>query len=185
MLSLVAALIVFAAPDVRVNWVDREKTTIKIHVEEHDPLLKSCLQGGLGMRYRFETQICKRRRFWFDGCLRDQIETRTLYYDPITSQYQLTVDRHRDGREPATESFKSYEKAIDSLALVSSMPIEFVAENDEEYLGSSRAYLSVRAFSDCIGEGGEFLERVSSVLSLGLVEIHGFDTDWIDYQFRE
>lgn len=174
--------LIFGFPDLKANWTDNLLDSVRVRVGGEDPLLDRCLKSGFELRYRYEVRLCKRRPLWFDYCPEERVIRHSLHYDPISDKYTLVVDWHGDQIEPRSETIASLEEAVESLAAVQNLPISFLSRGDEGLLQSRRRYLSIRVLSACKGDYNETLARISSVISLGLVRVSGFNTGWVDFR---
>lgn len=189
-LTLVATLCVIAQltstrlsadPGARVNWRTNSQQKLFIKMVGKDRLLKECLRGGLEMEYAYDFQLCRNRSAWFDSCGPERTERHRLRLDQISQQYYLTVDRHHDGEEPKEVILESKEKAIKGLTRIYELPLTFLADQDERLLTSDDRYLSLKVSSQCLGEYSRTFRRLSSILTLGIVNLSGFRTEWTDF----
>ena len=73
-------------------------------------------------------------------------------------------------------------EASEAFGRIFKLPLIFLARGDQDYLGSGASYVSIRVSSECRGDFNKTLARISSVLTLGLVRLSGFDTGWLDFK---
>ena len=170
-----------AMKDVQVNWLDERKQVLNIQMVGGDALAGTCLKSGLELEYRYSVQICKRRPLWLDSCTKSWERSQILSYDPITIKYRLLIDTFDDRAEAETQIFESRNRALAGLRQARGMPLTSLAEKAAELLSNRRTYLTVRVQSNCKGDYNETLAKLSSFLSLGFVQIAGFDTGWVDF----
>ncbi|NLF24805.1 MAG: DUF4390 domain-containing protein [Deltaproteobacteria bacterium] len=173
--------LIFASPQVKVNWTDSKFESLHIRVDFKDELMGKCLRGGLEMEYAFDARLCRRRTVWFDACAELYRERHHLSFEPISSNYTLVSDRLDDDIGPQTRNFKSLEEAQAAMAEMEEVTLAELAGSESQYLNNSRVYLSARAQSRCKGSYNRTLAGISSFLTLGLVRISGFDTGWVDF----
>ena len=174
--------LVFAFPSLELSFEDESQGLLAVQVVgRQQEFLEQCVSNGLEVRYRYHFELCKRRGYWFDGCLKGRREIHRLNFDPISETYKITVDRHRDGADPSSQVFDSLDAAVSEMSRVKSLPVDFLSHGDVGYLTGKNAYLSVRVESRCRGDYNKTLARISYFLSLGLVEIPGFDSGWVDF----
>lgn len=173
--------IVFAAPELNINWLDKPKTQLSFSIKGKDSELESCLNNGLEMQYRYEAKLCKSRKLWYPKCPREFVETHLLSYDPVSDSYSLKVDRHRDDIEPQVIVFNSRRKALQSFYNIENVSLDFLAGGRASLLKSNKRYLEARAFSSCKGEYSKTFSELSYYLTFGLVRIAGFNTGWNRY----
>lgn len=171
-----------AAPDIQVDFSDQGYREIDVRVVGKDDLLDKCLKSGLTLQYDFEVRLCRRRVVWFDGCPDERLEQHKLSYEPISGNFRLEIDRFGDEQEPVTQNFASRMEASEAFGRIFKLPLIFLARGDQDYLGSGASYVSIRVSSECRGDFNKTLARISSVLTLGLVRLSGFDTGWLDFK---
>lgn len=181
---ILLAPLVLGFPDLRVKWSSPKAEAIDVAVSQEDPMLETCVKSGFELRYRFEAQMCRRRTLWFSDCKDKRIEYHSLEFDPISESYKFTLDRWDDGVEADTVSLPATEDVASKMSSIESMPLEFLGENDTEFVTQPRTFITVKVSSECKGEYNRTLSQLSRLLTLGLIKISGFDSGWTDFEVR-
>ena len=109
---------------------------------------------------------------------------RVINYDPISQTYSLEERWERRPEEAQTIRFSSKRSLMRYVHTVATVPLTFLSFQEHEYVNSQRSYVSVRVHSHCHGEYNETLAAISQVISLGQIELSGFDTGWNDFRLR-
>lgn len=181
------AFLIFAALtalEPRVRWEGVQHENITIEMSGEDELAPSCLKSGLRLEYRFLMQLCKRRPFWFDSCLKTRQEIHGATFDPLNGTYHVKRDRLRDHEDPWHNTVSSYEEAEALLRTVHDVPLSFLAGDHEDYIHSARSYLSIRITSRCEGDDSDLSGEIQELVTLGLESVDGYDSDWVDFGMR-
>ena len=176
--------VIIGAFAVQVNWLSSSRDGVVIRASAQDDRINQCLQGGLQLRFKFETRICYRRNFWFDGCGTERIEVHSVQFDPIKEEYNVVADVHHDVDPPKGKTVKT---AQDALNLATSLNQLAVAELDgASDLAPDRkgAYLGVRVLSECRGESGGILAIIPTLLSFGLIDSSISDSGWVGFNLE-
>lgn len=176
---------ILAGPTPYIQWADLEQGAIKMWVQGEDPLLKKCVESGLGMRYRFKVQLCRQRAGWFARCSKVRNVIHILKFDPISENYTLAKDLLGDPENPTVLGDISLEEALSQLRKVERFDLSNIAKEVEVELNSRNAYLSLRIVSECRGEYNQTVADLSYLLSLGTVRLDGFDTGWLDFNLSQ
>lgn len=180
--TLSVVSLVFADEKASLPAVDR---VVKIHFRGEDDIFEQCIESGLTVKYRYSFRLCKSRVGWFHTCLDTRRQIHHMETDPIRNAYRITVDRHGDDDEPVSTFVKSKKQAYQKLSSIESFPLDFIGADDLEYARSQRSYLDVRVESHCQGRYNKTLARISYFLTLGLVDIIGFDSGWQEFPLSE
>lgn len=158
---------------------------VDIRFRGEDDIFEQCISSGFTVKYRFSFRLCRSRAGWFSTCLDTRRQIHHMESDPIRGAYKVTVDRHGDAEEPVSTIFKSRKRAYEALSTIKSLPLEFVGADDLEYSRSKRSFLDVRVESHCQGRYNKTLARISYFLTLGLVDVIGFDSGWQEFPMAE
>lgn len=172
-----------AVPDLQLV-IDRVQNSITVNLQGKDPLFEHCIKSGFVLRYNFESQICKKNRFWFDDCPRKRRIKYQLTYNSITNQYKMEADRIGDDQPALVTYYNSLNEAQRAFFVVEDLSMHFIAHEDTSYLEDPQSYLRARAFSDCLGDYNRTVGSISNFLTFGLYRMSGFDTGWIDFEFK-
>jgi hypothetical protein len=181
---MIVAPLLLAVPEVVVKWSSPRFEALRVQVRAADGLLDKCVKGGLAMEYRYEVRLCRRLPVWFDACAKSWRERRQLSYDAISSSYHVESDRYGDEESPEVRYFSSFDEARKALAAVEQVPVSVLAGGRDEYLSETRSYVGVRVYSECKGDTNRTVARISSILTLGLLRLSGFDTGWVDFKME-
>jgi hypothetical protein len=182
---LLLLLVVFAPPQIQVNWVDPETShAIAVSVSGLDEMTAQCKRSGLEVRYRFEVRYCQEAYFWSDPCERSRLILHSLQFDPISQTFRLSEDRLGDNEPPQTETIEDEQLALKKLASIPRLELDFLAAELKNAAPSSRGYVGVRLLTQCKGVNNETLERLSYFLSLGMVRTSGFDSGWVSFKLQ-
>lgn len=176
--------LIFAVPELRINWSAPEDSSITIQLQGDARESANCLRGGLELSYKFEARLCKRRPFWFDTCQDVRELTRKVSYDPISQTYSVDEFWSSDRANVVNTRYSSRRSMVRYVHTLAAVPLKFLSFRESEFVNSKRSYVSVRVRTDCRGEYNETLAAISQVLSLGQIEVSGFDTGWIDFRLR-
>lgn len=163
-----------------VTWTQKSKGIITFHVTEHDPMMMECEKSGSDVYYRYEYQLCRRRSFWLDSCDDTVVITRSLTWDPISDNYSVISDMLGDDAPAVTATFTSRKEAIEELSTVKDVSLRSFAKRDPEL--RKKYYLRARMKFICKGQTSATLDRLSSIMTLGLVSVGTADSGWIDFQ---
>lgn len=178
---LVFVPLIFGFPNLKVNWSGGEFNSVRITAEGKERLINQCIESGLEVRYRYEFRVCKRRFFWADSCEDDVVRVRSLQFDPISESYRVFFDIIGD-REPAKiVTHTSLDEALQDVTTLVSPSLAELGFNEKKYPPARAPYLGVRVITDCKGDYSETFARISSVLTLGLVDVGTFDSGWVDF----
>ena len=183
--NLIVMLMLAAQPQLLMNWSGQKHQGIKVSVQSSEIVMEPCIKSGLEVRYRFEMRLCKRGKVWIDRCGETRVEARSLQYDPISEMYTVSLDRWNDNADPRVEHYMKLSDAMRSTTIVQNMPLSFMDTRDFLQYGRDRAYVSVKVRSECRGEYSGTMERISHILSFGLIRVSGFDTGWTDFQLDQ
>lgn len=175
---------IIMTPTAAVRWKPDRKS-LAVVFDHGDPAIEECIQSGLEVRYRIELKICHHRQGWFDGCMENQLITRTVQFDPIGENYKITTDLINDSAPPssiietdpdvAAEVLQNY--IIEDFARPYQQSI--IKKPDRVY------YLSMRARGFCQQDEQSLIAQIPYYLTLGIFRFSGFDTGWVDYQLTQ
>lgn len=177
---IVLPLLLLSYFDLTVSWQDHEKGLLNIRYEEDMTLAKECIDTGFVYEQRFLLQACDDDTAWFPDCRRTRKQVHKLSRDPVRSMYVVVTDLHGDIDGPVSNSFPTLQEAFDSFSQVDDFPISHLQRDDKE-----KNDLSVRIVTVCKGEYSETLAQLSYLLTLGLLDIGGSDSGWIDFDLNE
>lgn len=176
---------ILAAPDFSIALSGRDRGMVSLTLVSHDELIEQCIGAGLEARYRFSIRACRRRSFWFDMC-RDEIQyQRIIRFDPITEIHRVAFDTLGDDDPPQTMSMPSRSEAIRAVSSLKKIDVSKLTGGDSRFLEPSSGYLSARVATECRGEYSRITRRISSALTLGMVEIGGLDSGWLRFDWTE
>ena len=168
----------FALPQLVMNWGGSSKTDLTVRIAQHHPLVEECQKSGSEVYYRYEYKLCRRRVGWFDKCADSTVETRILKFDPISENYTLTSDKLGDDAQSVSTNYTSLEEAMEDLSFIKGIKI------DPSSVGVSNMdllYIRARAKFICRGQTNATLDRLSSIVTLGLASVGTADSGWIDF----
>ena len=172
-------------PDVLINWSKkRNKQFLDVKLTGEDPLFAQCLNSGLNLQYQYELKLCRRRSLWFDSCNKTRKAIFRLHLDSATGMYSFVGDLLGDQLQPEKDQFDSEDAAKGRIRAIIRYPMELLTGQVEE-VDLNNTYLSVKVLSDCYGKRGQLASNISRVLTLGLVQVQGFDTGWIDFTLHD
>lgn len=178
--------VLFAIPQLSMKWVGDSKTDVTFRLMHHDPLVMECQKSGSDVYYRYEYQMCRRRSGWFDRCGPTAIETRTLRWDPISENYTVISDRLGDPEPASSSNYTSLEEAFEDLSSVRSVTLSSLSDEQlprkNDWLNR---YIRLRAKFTCKGQTNKTLDRISSIVTLGLVSVGTSDSGWIDFNLSD
>lgn len=181
--AIFAIMLVLVPPELRVRWLTADTDHgLVLQIEEQEANVDQCLDAGLELRYRFDFQLCEERSYWFDACGREGSEVRSLEFDPISESHRLTIDRFDDGNIPSVLSAGSREKGLALARRSDEISLQFLSRNmTGERADNVPRYVRARVITDCRGDTGKTLRRLSYILSLGMIRTAGFDSGWIRF----
>lgn len=177
----VATLMLTAAvPLMELNWSGTSGVRIKI--SGRDEMIEACAESGLEVRYRYSLQLCERRRFWLDGCGPMRAIVQVFRYSPVSETFHIVSDSLGDDEPPKSLIAESLDQAFQKIESVRHVPFEYLGMDESARIEEGNSYLRARVVSDCKGERSETLNRLSSILSFGLVSPFTTDSGWITFQ---
>jgi hypothetical protein len=162
-------------------WVSKEMKAVTVYGEGLSQAVVECLDSSRQSLVKMEFRVCRRSPAWFDSCRPGRSGLNSIEFDPITESYRVESDLHDDDLEPSSIGIPSRAEAIESVLLVRSIPLEYLAQGDTTVLQESGTYLQVRATMSCRGSVNRFFANVSRVLTLGMVNVVESATDWSDF----
>lgn len=171
-------------PELSVTWSNSETKSVRVAVTGEDEVVKQCLRSGLKVRYRFELQLCRDRVAWFDRCVDEKTLLQQVEYDPISETYKVEIDQIGDGQIARTLQVRTIHAALRTVSSLRDLALITLGKDSEKIMQSKSAYLSVRVHSDCKGDYNETIARISNLLSLGLINLAGFDSGWVDFRLQ-
>lgn len=168
-----------SVPSPSAKWSSDAKDAILIFSTGPSPeALKRCLDEGFMMENRFEIQVCKLRKYWMDNCSETISFLRTVSEDPVTGRLSLREDTLGDGDDPEERLVDDSEQALNKLRKLNPITLESIGVNNSD---RSKQRISLRVIEGCRGSYSSALRRISKVLTLGVVDIRGTDSGWIDF----
>ena len=177
--------LLFGLPAVSVNWTDGSESGFTIRVLEHDPVLYQCRKSGLEVIYRFDMRLCQRQTLWLDTCKSDRREIHSLEWEPVSETFKVVSDRHGDADGPVTNTISSFEEALADISTAHNVPLGYLSDGDESFLAGSGLYLRTKVSFTCKGQYSQTMDRLSSILTLGLVSVGASNSGWIDFDFQK
>lgn len=175
--------LLFANPDMLVDWEGSSSDMVNVSLRPGGEVLETCLQAGMEVRFRFETQLCRRRSMWFADCGERTQVIHGIQYDPISQTYQVRMDRIGDRKPEESVTLESRDEGLQLAAHLQHVSLKDLGLGTE-VSAADRVFLSLKATSDCRGEYSEILSRIGYYLSLGLVKIDAFNTGWVAYELK-
>ena len=166
---------VFADQGLSVKWANPQHTLVNVLVTQHDEDMEECAQSGAEVFYRFEMQVCTRRKGWFDRCTDSITATRSLRLDPISETYTVTSDIWGDETPAEKHSYGSKAEALLDLSTVNSIPAVIVSNEQR------KQFVNLRLKFTCKGQSNTLLDRLSSIITLGIVPTGTADTGWQEF----
>ena len=180
--ALLLAGAIFAFPEPKVNWVSPQHDSVKVEVAGKDDFISQCLSSGLELRYRYEARVCKRRLLWADSCEEEKVEIRTLQYDHISEGFRLSIDWLGDKIPAKVIHITNQAEALNAIANIAAIDFVDLGFKPEDFPLSSSPYMGIRVIADCKGDYNETIAKISSWLTLGLVDLATYDSGWVDFR---
>jgi hypothetical protein len=181
--SLILSLpLVFALPDPLVSWTNAEHDAVKVEVAPSDELVSQCLDAGLEVRVRYEMRVCRRRVMWADSCEERRVQIHTVQYDPIREGYRVSADRLGDTSAPKVNLVAERFAALSLVFRIPELRLQDIGFSIEQFPMRKAPFFGVRALADCKGDYNETLARISSFLTLGLIDFGSSDSGWVDFR---
>jgi hypothetical protein len=169
------AVTVHAEQGLSVKWSNPKRTTVDIFVTHHDEDMEECALSGSDVYYRFEVQVCTRRKGWFDRCSDSVVATRALRLDPISETYTVSSDLFGDSLPSEKHAYSSKAEALLDLSGVNGIPA-MIRSNENR-----KQFVNVRLKFTCKGQSSALLDRLSSIITLGIVPTGTADTGWQEF----
>jgi hypothetical protein len=166
-----------------LNWNDSEHSVLRVNVPGREQAIRECVDSGFQVRFRFYLELCRARTFWFDKCYPVMTSQKTLSFDAIGDQYRLNFDIFDDQQEPQDFQLSSREDAIEEVARVAQ--IKLIALSTDGKISTNKGKINLRIKSDCRSALKENLSQVSSLLSLGIIQVHRYDSGWISFPITD
>ena len=173
--------LIFGFPDLKVNWTGGEFNSVRVLAEGKEALISQCIESGLAVRYRYEFRVCRRRLLWADTCGDEVVHTRTLQYDPISESYRVSIDKLGDHLAPRVVTHPALDEALQNVTVLYSPSLSELGYSERRYPQKRAPYLGVRVVTDCKGDYNETFARISSFLTLGILDIGTYDSGWVDF----
>ncbi|NDC37610.1 MAG: DUF4390 domain-containing protein [Proteobacteria bacterium] len=178
---LLLAPLIFGAHEIVVKWAGQTREAVQVSVREPDQFISQCLDSGLELKYRFYVRLCRRRAGWFDACEREHMEDHHVRYDPISQNYTLVFDTHRDAEGPKSMIVTSAKAAFDAVSSLRSVTLLKLRQESKKALDPARAYIGVRVTAECKGEGNAILTEIPYILSFGAINPAISDSGWLAF----
>ena len=173
----------FGIFNVQVNWTNANHTGIAVSAEGQNDFISQCIEGGLKVRYRFDMRLCRSRTMWFPDCGPTRTETRSMQYDPISQQYNVTVDTYHDNEAPHSVVVGTAKDALAIAESVRRLPLAQLPSAGARF-EKKGAYVAVRAVAECKGESSGIFERIPLILSFGLIDSSVSDSGWVNFDLE-
>lgn len=164
-----------AEQSLHVAWSSSHRDAVDVLVTHHDEDMEECAQSGADVSYRFEIQVCTRRKGWFDRCSDSIVATRSLRLDPISETYTVASDILGDSRPSEKHAYATKAEALMDLSTVSAVPAQ-VRSNEQR-----KQFVNVRLKFTCKGQSSALLDRLSSIITLGIIPTGTADTGWQEF----
>lgn len=174
--------LLFDVPTLALRWSGPENSALEVKIDSFSPVLETCIESGLEVRYRYEFQLCRKRAAWFNACADSLLVRHSLIYDAVTQSYKVIRDQHGDADPEESTSYDSLQEAWQSLVSVKNLSLDVLARGDKRFAKARDRYVSVRVSGSCKGEYNQTLARIAYFLTLGLARIDAFSTGWIDFK---
>lgn len=171
-----------AAPhQITVTWQDKKSAILMISYDEDSSEVKECIDTGFVFEQRFLMRACEDSYdSWFSNCQRERKKIHKIAKDPIRKEYLVITDLHGDTPGPDRNSFKTLTEALEYFKVARDIPLEHI-QLDE----FNKTSLAVRIISSCKGEYSETLAQLSYLFTLGIIDLGGEDTGWIDFDLKK
>lgn len=179
---LLAVAVLMGIPVMQLSWSGSDG--VRVEVTGRDSMIATCAESGLEVRYRFSLQLCERRRLWWDDCGPLRSVVQAFRYSPVAETFHLVSDRHGDEEQPKTSLAETMDEAFRKVESIRFLPLEYLGMDETARVKDGRSYLRARLVTDCKGERSETLDRLSSIISFGLVSPVTTDTGWITYALQ-
>ena len=111
----------------------------------------------------------------FDRCSDSRVATRTLRYAPISETYAVASDLFDDAQPAEKHVYTSKAEAMFDLSTVYNVPAQI--RSDEK----RKQFVNVRMKFTCKGQSSVLLDRLSSIITLGIVSNGTADTGWQEF----
>lgn len=170
-------------PELELGWVTQgDKSRLRASLHGYDSELASCISSGLSVRFRFEFQLCHKRKFWFDDCKGSRLAISTVEFDPISETYAVTSDLLGDSEPPVVDRVIEIPKALALASNRSDISTAWLSKGAESVNSKVDRAFRGRVSAECRGEYSESMKRLSYVLSFGLVRSTGYDSGWLEFK---
>lgn len=181
-IKAVLLIILLLKPEFELHWVTQGDTSrLRASLRGYESELATCLSSGLSVRYRYEFELCRRRRFWFDDCEGNRTAISNVEFDPISETYAVSSDLLGDRDPPVVERVTDVPKALAIASNRSDIPLSWLSRGKE--LGEvERQRFRGRVSAECRGEYSESMKRLSYILSFGLRKSSGYDSGWVEFE---
>ena len=182
MKSFLLALLLLV-PELDLGWVTRgDNSKLRVSFKGYESELNSCLASGLSVRFRFEFELCRKRRFWLDDCQGSRVAVSSVEFDQISETYAVTSDLLGDTDLPVVERVTDVQKAIQLASGRSDLTLEWLTKGSEVASSSLGPAYRGRVYAECRGEYSQSMRRLSYILSFGLVRSGGYDSGWVEFK---
>lgn len=181
-MNLLFSALFLLFPALDVNW-SSTPGVVRIAFRGEDEFINRCAQSGLEVRYEFEIKLCRERGLWFDVCAESLREIRTFRYDPISESYLLRRDRLGDSLPPVTDAAPDRQRAF-QFVQSTTVTIDVMESPPGFSRGARGDYLAVRSHARCRSEQSGTFERLSSILSFGIVGPGILESGWVRYNLE-
>lgn len=182
MIKLIFVMLTVLNPDLRLDWLSAGDTSrFTASLEGYESELRSCVASGLSLRFRYEFQVCKDRKLWFDDCGSTKVAFSTFEFDPISETYVVNKDFLGDLDSPRTERFEKMDKALARVSTLENIMFDWVREGADRSAQEARTGLRGRVLVECRGDYSASVKRLSYILSLGLLRGVEFDSGWVRF----
>lgn len=178
-LSISLTTLAQATPSPSIKWSSDKRDAILIFsTGPSAETFHSCLSEGFLMENRFELEVCKVRKYWMDDCSDSTSFIRTVGEDPVTGRLSLREDTIGDGEDPEERLVDDKSQALSRLRSLPPVSLESLGITESE---KSKLRITLRVIEGCRGSYSSALRRISKVLTLGVVDIRGIDSGWINF----
>lgn len=161
-----------------MRWATQHKDKLAVQLERDQNAEKYCLDNGLIVSYRYEFKLCRKRSWWLDSCTEPRIEVHNLKFEPISESYTVETDKLGDADRAQESLSLSAEEAFDEVIHTEIEPSSFALPRSQS---TRPQYLQARVRYTCKGDRSAVIDRISNVISLGLVGLGTAESGWIDF----
>lgn len=170
-------------PEFDISWMKKgDNPVLKASLIGYETELKQCLSSGLSLRFRYEFEVCRKRKFWADDCKASRLATSAVEFDPISETYVVTSDLLKDSEPPQVERVTDIPRALAMASNRSDITWSWLSDSSGPPFDDPRQVFRGRVLAECRGEYSESMKRLSYILSFGIVRSAGYDSGWVEFK---